>query len=566
MLRTHTCGELRKEHAGSTVTLAGWVETHRVQGKISFLILRDRYGTTQCFLDTNVTEQLGELRRETVVQVEGEVKARPENQIKPEPTGAIELSVTQAKILGPAKPLPFDEETATEETRMKYRYLDLRSTRMQEHLALRHKAAQAAREVLNKLNFLEIETPLLVRSTPEGARDFLVPSRANPGNFYALPQSPQIYKQLLMVSGVDKYYQLGKCLRDEDLRADRQPEFTQIDLEMSFPELKDIYALGDVLLSNIVQETRGEKLNLPLLQIPYAESMQRYGCDKPDIRFGLELETVTNMVKDAEFKVFSEAEAVRALVVPKDFSRKEIDKYTEVVKEKGAKGLAYLKGKSLDGPIAKFLSDNLRKKLSDFLSVKEEETVFFVADTTKVCNDALAHLRNVLGRDLELYDPKELAFCWVTDFPLFEWDEDMNDWAPAHHMFTMPTNIEFLESDPGKVIASCYDIVLNGVEIASGSIRVHDPVIQKKIMKAMSIDEKEAQEKFGFFLEALEYGAPPHGGFAIGFDRLVALLAGESDIREFIAFPKNKNMQGPMDKSPSPVSQEQLDELNLRLK
>jgi len=439
---------------------------------------------------------------------------------------------------------------------------------MQHNLSLRHTAAQATREQLSSEGFVEVETPLLMRSTPEGARDFLVPSRVNKGCFYALPQSPQLYKQLLMVGGVDKYFQLSKCLRDEDLRADRQPEFTQIDVEMSFPELKDIYALGDRLLQHIVKKTLGKDLQLPLSRIPYSEAIDRWGVDKPDIRFGLELVTVTDLVKDSGFKVFSGAEAVRAIVIDKEFSRKQVDKYTKLVQVYKAKGLAYLAHRNLEGPISKFLSEEEKKNLSTFLGIKDNQTVFFVADKPAVCNEALGQLRNQLGKDLELYDPTELAFCWVTEFPLFEFDEEADDWTAAHHMFTMPTpeTIAFLESDPGKVVASCYDIVLNGVEIASGSIRVHDPEVQRRVMQAMNIDEREAEEKFGFFLEALTYGAPPHGGFAIGFDRLVALLDGESDIRDYIAFPKNKNMQGPMDKSPSPVDTEQLDELGLVLK
>jgi aspartyl-tRNA synthetase len=569
MLRTHTCGELRKEHAGKIVKLAGWVETHRVQGKLSFLILRDKYGKTQFFVNPELTKEIGELRRETVLQIEGEVKVRPENQIKKEQaTGEIEVSATKITVLSASEPLPFDAQTATEETRMQYRYLDLRSERMQRNLQLRHVAAQATRKQLSDEGFVEVETPLLMRSTPEGARDFLVPSRVNKGKFYALPQNPQIYKQLLMVSGVDKYFQLSKCMRDEDLRADRQPEFTQIDVEMSFPELKDIYALGDRLLQAVVKESVGKEIKLPIPRIPYAEAVERWGLDKPDIRFGLELVTVTDLVKDSEFKVFSSAEAVRAIVVDKDFSKKEIEKLTKLAQVYKAKGLAFLTHRTLQGPISKFLGDEEKENLSKFLGIKDNQTVFFVADKPEVCNEALGHIRNQLGKDLQLYDPSELAFCWVTEFPLFEFDEELNDWTAAHHMFTMPTpeTIEFLESDPGKVIASCYDIVLNGVELASGSIRVSDPEVQKRVMKAMNIDEQEAEEKFGFFLEALTYGAPPHGGFAIGFDRMVALLGGDTDIRDYIAFPKNKAMQGPMDKSPSSVDSEQLDELGLSLK
>ena len=566
MLRTHTCGELREKDVSKSVVLAGWVQSVRGHGAKAFIDVRDRYGITQVVCENLAEPDPLSLRRETVIQIAGTVRKKPEANAKLV-TGEIEVAATRINVLGPAEVLPFDETTATEETRMKHRYLDLRNPRLQEHLLLRHKAAMAAREHLSSEGFLEIETPLLVRATPEGARDFLVPSRINKGQFYALPQSPQIYKQLLMVSGLDRYFQLAKCLRDEDLRADRQPEFTQIDVEMSFPELEDIYALGDRLVQHILKKSNDVDVQIPFPRIPYAKAMEKYGIDKPDLRFGLELSTVTDVAKKGQFKIFNEAETVRTIVVPRQFGRKEIDAMTEHVKVYKAKGLAYLEMKDgkFDGPMAKFFSADVLAELAKTLRMKDGESVFFVADKKKVANEALAQLRNKLGKDLELYDPREFRFCWVTEFPLFEWDEEEKRWAAAHHMFTMPTKetLQLLESDPGKVIASCYDIVLNGVELASGSIRIHDSQIQKRVMAAMNIKEAEARKKFGFLLDAFTYGAPPHGGFAIGFDRIVALMAGESDIREFIAFPKNKSMQGMMDGSPNDVDAKQLDELGI---
>ena len=463
------------------------------------------------------------------------------------------------------------EAENSDDVRLKYRYLDLRRPKMQHHLAFRDKIAASFRKNLRSHGFQEIETPLLVKSTPEGARDYVVPSRVHHGRFYALPQSPQIYKQLLMVAGCDKYFQLAKCLRDEDLRADRQPEFTQIDLEMSFVELEDVYAFGDKLLHNVVQEVKGVSIPQPLPRLSYQESMERYGCDKPDLRFGLALTDVTYLVKGCDFKIFSDAPVVKCIVVPKTLARKEIDAYTEFAKINKAKGLAYTvvsSSNTLDQGIAKFLTQGLQENIIKGTKANTGDTLLFVADTIKVTNETLAKLRNLLGKELKLYDEKELSFCWITDFPLFEWDDNVNDWTPAHHMFTMPRpeHVQFLKTDPGKVIAQCYDIVLNGVELASGSIRVHRPDIQREIMRAMNISEEDAMKKFGFLLEAFTYGAPPHGGFAIGLDRFVAMLEQESDIREYIAFPKNKSAECPMDSSPTPVDQKQMDDLGLSLK
>ena len=572
MHRTHTCGELRASDEGATVTIAGWAHAIRLHGAIAFIDLRDRYGITQATVGEEFAELTKDLKRESVIKVTGTVKKKP----TPNPrlaTGEIEVVAASFEVLNPAAPLPIEVEAEnSDDVRLKYRYLDLRRPVMQHRLAFRDKIAASFRKHLRAYGFLEIETPLLVKSTPEGARDYVVPSRIHRGRFYALPQSPQLYKQLLMVSGCDRYFQLARCLRDEDLRADRQPEFTQVDLEMSYVEQEDILALGDKLLHDVVQEVKGISIPQPLPRITCKESMERFGCDKPDIRFGLELTDVTFIVKGSEFKIFSEAELVKCVVVPKTLSRKEIDSYTESVKANKAKGLAYAivtpDAGGLDQGVAKFLTPEIQKNLITATNAEAGSTLLFVADKPKVCNDALAKLRNQLGRDLKLYDEKELAFLWITDFPLFEWDDDMEDWSPAHHMFTMPKpeHVQYLQSDPGKVIAQCYDIVLNGVEMASGSIRVHRQDIQREIMRAMNIPEEQAKAKFGFLLEAFTYGAPPHGGFAIGFDRFCAMLEQEQDIREYIAFPKNKSAECPMDGSPTPVDNKQMDDLGLAFK
>jgi len=568
MHRTHTCGELRKEHAGSTVTIAGWVHALRPHGGVTFLDIRDRYGVTQAVVPAELQETLKGVLRESVLKITGEVKAKP----KPNPnlkTGEIEVSATAVEVLGPAAPLPIAPEAEnTDEARLKYRYLDLRRPVMQQKLMLRDVTVNSFRKHLRAEGFLDIETPLLLKSTPEGARDYVVPSRVHHGKFYALPQSPQIYKQLLMVSGFDRYFQVARCLRDEDLRADRQPEFTQIDLEMSFVEPEDVYALGEKVCRAVLKDTINYELK-EFPRVPYAECMEKYGCDKPDLRFGLELSDVTEIGKRSEFSIFKEAKLIKCICAPKTFGRKEVDAYTAFVKDFGAKGLAFanVKSNTLDGGIAKFFPAELQKELIEKTQAKDGETLLFVADAPKIVNDSLAKLRVQLGKDLELYSSRDFSLLWVTDFPLFEWDEDNNDWTPAHHMFTMPKpdSLQYLDTDPGKVVAQCYDLVMNGVERASGSLRVHHPEIQRKIMRAMHISEEEAKLKFGFMLEAFTYGAPPHGGFAIGLDRFCAMLNGEYDIREFIAFPKNKSAECPMDGSPTPVDEKQLKDLGLIL-
>ena len=572
MHRTHTCGELRAHDDGKTVTIAGWVHAVRLHGSVAFLDVRDKTGITQAVASEAFGDQTKDLKRESVVKVTGLVKKKPQ----PNPrllTGEIEIQATGFEVLSPAQPLPIEiEGDNSDDIRLKYRYLDLRRPIMQHRLAFRDMIAASFRKHLRSHGFPEIETPLLVKSTPEGARDYVVPSRVNPGKFYALPQSPQIYKQLLMVSGCDRYFQIAKCLRDEDLRADRQPEFTQVDVEMSFVEHEDVLALGDAVVSAVVKDVVGKEVALPLTRITHEDAMSKYGCDKPDMRFGLPLTDVTYVVKSSDLKIFSEAALVKCIVVPKTFVRKEIDVYTEHVKSNKAKGLAYVivqeDGVSLDQGVSKFLSTEIQKNIITATLAQPGNTIFFVADKPKVCNDALARLRNTLGKDLQLYDSAELNFLWVVDFPLFEWDDEMEDWAAAYHMFTMPKPecLQYLHSDPGKVIAQCYDLVLNGVEMASGSIRVHRQDIQREIMRAMSISEEQAKSKFGFLLEAFTYGAPPHGGFAIGLDRFCAMVEGESDIREYIAFPKNKSAECPMDGSPTLVDQKQMDDLGLALK
>lgn len=578
VFRSHDCGELRKEDIGKHVMLAGWIKKMRSFGKLVFVDLRDRYGVTQLVFDTNkeVLSSISELKKESVIKVEGNVKSRADGQSNREmPTGEIEIDVDSLEILSSCEPLPIDLdniETVSEENRLKYRYLDLRIPEKQNKLIFRSNVTQSIRNYLKKRSFVEIDTPYLMKSTPEGARDFLVPSRVQQGKFFALPQSPQIYKQILMVSGLDKYFQIARCFRDEDLRADRQLEFTQLDLEMSFAHQEDVWELMEGLFKTVFKENLGIDLKIPFERLTYDESMRRFGTDKPDLRFSMELKDITDLVSNCDFKVFSSAKMVKGICVPKQFSRKEIDKLTDMVKQRNAKGLAYLKfndGK-LDGPISKFLSEDLlislKEKFSDDLV--DGSTVFFVADEKNVVNNSLSDLRNHFGNVLGLKDPKNFKFCWITDFPLFEWDDDVEDYVPAHHMFTMPKpeTVDFLESDKSKVYANCYDIVLNGVELASGSERIHDRNLQKRVMKAMNISEKEAEAKFGFLLEAFRFGAPPHAGIAPGLDRLVAIMQGTNDIREVIAFPRNKNTDCPMDGSPDLVDENQLEELGISLK
>jgi aspartyl-tRNA synthetase len=582
MKRTATCGELTAAAVGREVTLNGWVHRVRDYGKLKFLDLRDRYGLTQVVVDADAAPELKEaaeeLKNEYTVAVEGTVRPRPANMVNPHmPTGQIEVQVRRLAVLARCTTLPFqiDERTdAREELRFKYRFLDLRSFGMQRRLRLRHDVTFAVREYLAGRGFYEIETPTLIRSTPEGARDFLVPSRLHAGQFYALPQSPQLYKQLLMVSGFDKYFQIARCYRDEDARGDRQLEFTQIDLEMSFVSKDDVFEVIEGLLAHVFQKAMDRKLALPFPRLPYTEAMNRFGSDKPDLRFGLELKDFNAIAAKGEFEVFkklaAEGGTVKALVASGcgGYSRKEIGALEEVAKVYGAAGLASMKvtEAGLEGGIAKFYAP-LAGQILQALEARPGDLILLVgADWRKTCT-ALGAVRAQLGRDLKLAKAEEFHFSWIVDFPMFEWNEQENKWDPAHHMFTMPQEkyLATLESDPASVKGDLYDLVCNGVELASGSIRVHDPELQSRIFKVVGMDEEEARRRFGFLLEAFRYGPPPHGGIAPGLDRLITLMAGESSIREVIAFPKNTLGQSPMDDCPAEVDAKQLADLHLRV-
>jgi len=563
-MRTHTCGELNSDNIKEEVTLCGWVDSIRTHGGVNFVSLRDRFGITQLVMD-----DVKELKNESVIQVSGEVRQRP-NPNKNIPTGEIEIESKEMNILNTAEPLPMDisgKIESTDEIRLKYRYLDLRQKKNMDKMLLRHNATIATHEFMNDNGFIHVETPLLIRATPEGARDFIVPSRLHKGQIYSLPQSPQLYKQISMVAGFDRYYQVAKCLRDEDLRQDRQPEFTQIDFELSFVEQEDVMEISENLISHIFEKVNDVKLNIPFPKMTYEESMRNYGIDKPDLRFDMKLIDVTEIANKSDFKVFS-AELVKALVAKKEFSRKECDKLTDHVKVYKAKGLVYLKydGEKLEGPAAKFLSVDIQKELIAATKIQKDETMFVIADSWDTCNDAMAHLRLHLGKTMELFDPKELNFVWVTDFPLFKKTE--TGWTPMHHIFSMPKEdmLDLLETDPGKVTGYLYDLVLNGTELGGGSIRIHRKDIQERVLKVIGMEYKDAEERFGFLLDAFRYGAPPHGGLAFGFDRLCAMLANTTDIREVIAYPKNKQMECPMDGCPSAPEKIQLEELGISLK
>jgi len=599
--RTVTCGELGAADIGKFVVLNGWVHRKRDHGGISFINLRDRYGISQVVVDADSPEDLlataAELKSEYCVAVRGTVRGRPATMVNPDmTTGAIEVKAETITILSKCAVLPFqiDEKAdAKEDLRLTYRYLDLRTASMQNKLRLRHEAAFAVREYLIGKGFYEIETPTFIRSTPEGARDYLVPSRLYPGKFYALPQSPQLYKQILMVSGFDKYFQLARCYRDEDARGDRQPEFTQIDIEMSFVKRDDVLELCEGLMGYLFKKTLGVELPARFVRISYDDAMDRFGSDKPDLRFGMEMQDFAPFVEASSFQAFKDALAsggkVKAIVVPgkADYSRKQIDELETQAKIYKAKGLAWMKvtpapsgadgaeapdGASaidrsarLEGGASKFFADNGQAVISG-LGAKPGDLILIVADAkAKVACTALGGVRSKLGRDLGLLDPSVFKFAWIVDFPMFEWNEEENKWDAAHHMFTMPQEKyhQSLESDPGAVKGDLYDLVLNGFEIASGSIRIHDPDLQKRIFKIVGFSEEEAQKKFGFLVEAFKYGPPPHGGIAPGFDRLVMLMAGETSIKEVIAFPKNTFAYSPMDQCPNEVDEKQLREIHI---
>ncbi|MBI4448781.1 aspartate--tRNA ligase [Candidatus Woesearchaeota archaeon] len=581
MLRTHTCGELRMSDDTKIVSLCGWTHSRRDHGGIIFIDLRDRYGLTQVVFDPShnkAAHQEGEkLRREDVIRITGKVRPRGPDLENPKlATGQIEVLIDQFEMIGKADTPPIeidDHKPASEEMRMKYRYLDLRRPSMINNFIVRHKAAQSARNFLSNNKFIEVETPLLIKSTPEGARDYVVPSRVHPGKFYALPQSPQLYKQILMVSGFDRYFQLAKCLRDEDMRADRQPEFTQIDLEMSFVHEEDVFKIIEGLLRQMWKEAVNINIQTPFIRLPYEEALDRFGSDKPDLRFGMELINLNDAVKGSSFGVFNSilehSGLIKCIVVPKDLSRKDIDELTQFAMQFGAKGLAWMKRteKGFESSIVKFFSNDILQKIQDKTQAKAGETLLFVADKSAIANDVLARLRNRLGKELSLYDEKVLKFCWIVDFPLFEWNDDEGKWDTKHHMFCAPKaeHIPFLKSDPGKVYATLYDVVLNGTELGSGSIRISDPKLQEDVMSVVGYPKREAERRFGFLLEAYKYGGPTHGGIALGFDRLVALMLSLDDIREVVAFPKTKSAECLMDNSPSEITEKEFKELSIKV-
>lgn len=576
MKRSMYAGRVRSEHIGTSITLKGWVGRRRDLGGLIFIDLRDREGIMQLVINpeevsASVMATAESLRSEFVIEVSGVVTAR-EQANDNLPTGEVELKVQELSILNTSKTTPFeikDGIEANDDTRMRYRYLDLRRPEMLENFKLRAKVTHSIRNYLDNLEFIDVETPMLTKSTPEGARDYLVPSRVNQGHFYALPQSPQITKQLLMNAGFDRYYQIVKCFRDEDLRGDRQPEFTQVDLETSFLSDQEIQDIVDGMIAKVMKDTKGLEVSLPFPRMAYDDAMNNYGSDKPDTRFDMLLQDLTEIVKEVDFKVFSEASVVKAIVV-KDkadkYSRKNIDKLTEIAKQYGAKGLAWLKyaDNTISGPVAKFLTA-IEGRLTEALQLENNDLILFVADSLEVANETLGALRTRIAKELELIDYSKFNFLWVVDWPMFEWSEEEGRYMSAHHPFTLPTaeTAHELEGDLAKVRAVAYDIVLNGYELGGGSLRINQKDTQERMFKALGFSAESAQEQFGFLLEAMDYGFPPHGGLAIGLDRFVMLLAGKDNIREVIAFPKNNKASDPMTQAPSLVSEQQLEELSL---
>lgn len=575
--RSDFCGKLGKKHVDRSVTLMGWVQSRRDHGGVIFVDLRDKEGLCQIVFnpehDPNIHQTAEQLRDEWVIAVKGTVTPRTEETVNPNlKTGEIEIVAEQVRILNTSKVIPFlieNEVNADELLRLKYRYLDLRRPPMRDNIIFRHKIAAAVRSYLNENGFLEIETPYFTKSTPEGARDFLVPSRLNEGQFYALPQSPQILKQTLMISGFDRYYQIVKCFRDEDLRADRQPEFTQIDMEMSFVSEDDVISIVEGMIKTVLRETKGIDVNTPFLRMPYEEAMERYGTDCPDTRFGLELKDISSIFRDSQFKVFRGAlekgGAIKALNLKggtEKLTRKEIDDLTEYAISLGAKGLAWIRvgEDGWNSPIVKFLSEGEREFLTQALSMEKGDIVFFGADSVDMVNQVMSSVRLSLGQTLSLIDEEKLEFLWVVDFPLLKYSPRDKRYVAVHHPFTAPKDedVEKIENSPSDAASKSYDIVLNGVEIGGGSIRIHRKDIQQKVFGVIGIGEDEAREKFGFLLEALEFGAPPHGGIALGLDRLLMLLSGGESIRDVIAFPKTQKGSCPLTEAPSEVSPEQL--------
>lgn len=582
MQRTHYCGQLTEEVIGQTVTLQGWVQKRRDLGGLIFIDLRDREGIVQVVFNPDFSNEALEIaetvRNEYVIEVTGKVVEREERQKNPKlKTGSIEVHVEKVHVINEAKTPPFmleDETDVNEEIRLKYRYLDLRRPALARIFKMRSDITKTVRNFLDEEGFLEVETPILTKSTPEGARDYLVPSRVHTGEFYALPQSPQLFKQMLMVSGFDRYYQIARCFRDEDLRADRQPEFTQIDMEMSFMSIEDIMELNERLMKKVMKDVKGIDIEIPFKRMPYDEAMGRFGSDKPDTRFSMELQDVSEIVKDSSFKVFAGAvesggqvKAINVKGAADNYSRKDIDALGEFASVYGAKGLAWLKvdADGLKGPIAKFFEGEAGEALANSLDAEAGDLLLFVADKKSVVADALGALRLKLGKDLNLIDETQFNFLWVTEWPLFEYDEEEGRYYAAHHPFTMPADVDGLETDPSSVKAQAYDLVLNGFELGGGSLRIYQRDVQEKMFKALGFSAEEAREQFGFLLDAFEFGTPPHGGIAFGLDRIVMLLSGSTNLRDTIAFPKTASASDLLTEAPSSVDSAQLLELGIAI-
>ena len=577
MMRTHNNGELRIENVGQKVTLIGWVAKRRNLGSLVFIVLRDRYGMTQILFDETMAEQVRNVRSEYILQVEGTVVERQDKNPKM-PTGDIEVKAEKVTIVNSAELTPFiiaDETDALEDTRLKYRYLDLRRPVLQQKLMTRARIVRAMHEYLDANDFIEVETPVLAKSTPEGARDYLVPSRVHPGSFYALPQSPQQFKQLLMVAGFERYYQIARCFRDEDLRADRQLDFTQLDIETSFLSQDEILSLTEGLLKKIMKDVKGVEIETPFRRFVYADALNRFGSDKPDTRFGLELQDITEVFRHSEFKAFAEGlekgGCIKALTVggADGYSRKEQDKLIELAKKNGAKGLVVLKyiGSELEGSAAKYFSEEEKKNLAETLKLENNTLVMIASGAWSNTCFALGALRSHFGKTLGLIEPDTYDFLWIVDFPLFTWSEEEQRYKSEHHPFTRPMDedLPYLESDPEKVRSYAYDIVLNGYELGGGSLRIYDCEMQDKIFQLLGLSEEQIQKRFGFFIDALKYGTPPHGGIALGLDRVAMILTGSESLRDVIAFPKNANAKCPMSDAPTEVDQKQLDELHIKI-